>query len=170
MDTTLHRLLAHDAWTTRQLLLACRDLPDADLDRSFDMGPGSLRATFDHVIGTMESWADRIGDRPKRRREPGAPSASVDDMLVRLDDAAADLRETAERVCAEGRLEEVMELTYEGTLYRFTRGIALVHVTTHGMHHRAQIINMLRQLGVAHEIEGDAITWELEMKVVPQAV
>jgi uncharacterized damage-inducible protein DinB len=27
------------------------------------------------------------------------------------------------------------------------RGAVLTHVTTHGMHHRAQCVNMLRQLG-----------------------
>ena len=30
----------------------------------------------------------------------------------------------------------------------------LIHITSHGMHHRAQIINMLTQLGVEDLIEG----------------
>jgi uncharacterized damage-inducible protein DinB len=30
----------------------------------------------------------------------------------------------------------------------------LIHITTHGMHHRAQMINMLTQLGVPNLIEG----------------
>ena len=29
-----------------------------------------------------------------------------------------------------------------------TRGATIVHVTTHGTHHRAQCLNILRQLGV----------------------
>jgi uncharacterized damage-inducible protein DinB len=29
-----------------------------------------------------------------------------------------------------------------------TRGAVLAHVTTHGTHHRAQCLNMLRRLGV----------------------
>ena len=37
----------------------------------------------------------------------------------------------------------------------------MVHVTTHGMHHRAQIFNMLRHLGVKQTFDGDAVEWEL---------
>jgi uncharacterized damage-inducible protein DinB len=33
-------------------------------------------------------------------------------------------------------------------LPRFARAAVLAHVTTHGMHHRAQCLNILRRLGV----------------------
>ena len=46
----LDRLLGHDAWTTRQLLLRCRDLTDEQLDREFDIGHRTVRATLLHVI------------------------------------------------------------------------------------------------------------------------
>ena len=46
----LDRLLAHDTWTTRQLLLACRSLPDEMLDKEFDIDQRSLRRTFVHII------------------------------------------------------------------------------------------------------------------------
>lgn len=32
----LDKLLGHDTWTTRQLLLACNSLPDELLDREFE--------------------------------------------------------------------------------------------------------------------------------------
>jgi len=50
----LVRLLGHDAWTTRQLLLRCRELTDAQLDRPFDIGDRSLRVTFLHILENME--------------------------------------------------------------------------------------------------------------------
>ncbi len=37
-------------------------------------------------------------------------------------------------------------MTLAGKTHRFALGAALVHVTTHGMHHRAQCLNMLRHL------------------------
>jgi len=54
----LDRLLGHDAWTTRQLLLRCRDLTDEQLDREFDIGHRTVRATLEHVIRNVEvlSW------------------------------------------------------------------------------------------------------------------
>ncbi len=50
----LDRLLGHDAWTTRQLLLRCRNLTDEQLDREFDIGHRTVRATLLHVIRNVE--------------------------------------------------------------------------------------------------------------------
>jgi uncharacterized damage-inducible protein DinB len=53
-----------------------------------------------------------------------------------------------------------------GTPYRFTLGAMLMHVTTHGMHHRAQCLNMLRRLalpGVSDRLpEIDVLDWQLK--------
>ena len=53
----LDRFLAHDAWTTRQLLDICAELPDEILDQEYEIGHRSLRKTFDHIIGNMEIWS-----------------------------------------------------------------------------------------------------------------
>jgi hypothetical protein len=52
----LDRLLGHDAWTTRQLLLRCRELTEEQLDRHFEIGDRSLRETFQHIMENMEIW------------------------------------------------------------------------------------------------------------------
>ena len=58
---------------------------------------------------------------------------------------------------------EMMEFVNpaNGESFRFRRATALAYVTTHGMHHRAQALNMLRQLGVTPLPEIDVIDWEL---------
>jgi hypothetical protein len=38
----LDRLLGHDAWTTRQLLLRCRELGATELHQRFDVGHASV--------------------------------------------------------------------------------------------------------------------------------
>ena len=43
---------------------------------------------------------------------------------------------------------------------RKTLGGAIAHVITHSMHHRAQAMIMMEQLGLTDHIEGDALTWE----------
>ena len=144
----LDRLLGHDAWTTRELLQLCQNRVDESaFQKSFAIGPGSLHDTFVHIIGTMEYWADRISDRPDESRtcdrmvgERHSPAA----LRPMLDAAAEGLRRVAEDVRDSGRLDEIMQVTFEARDCRFTRGSALVHVCTHGMHHRAQIINMLQ--------------------------
>jgi uncharacterized damage-inducible protein DinB len=59
-------------------------------------------------------------------------------------------------------------VTLAGKTHRFTLGAALVHVTTHGMHHRAQCLNMLRHLGapgVSDRLpEIDPLDWQLQAR------
>jgi uncharacterized damage-inducible protein DinB len=54
----------------------------------------------------------------------------------------------------------VRDVTLGGQPYRLTLGAMLVHVTTHGMHHRAQCLNMLRRIGGDDRpLELDALEW-----------
>jgi RimJ/RimL family protein N-acetyltransferase len=39
-------------------------------------------------------------------------------------------------------------------------GHAIAHLVTHSMHHRAQVLNIMRHLGVTDLIEGDVLGWE----------
>ncbi|MCH7793309.1 MAG: hypothetical protein IID31_13640, partial [Planctomycetes bacterium] len=45
--------------------------------------------------------------------------------------------------------------------YSFTRGGVLTHVATHGMHHRAQCLNMFRSLGIAPLPPTSVLEWML---------
>src|SRR4051812_12201532 len=60
----LDRLLGHDAWTTRQLLDRCTPLSDEQLDRPFDIGHRTLRATLAHLIHNMETWSALMAAEP----------------------------------------------------------------------------------------------------------
>jgi DNA-binding FadR family transcriptional regulator len=53
------------------------------------------------------------------------------------------------------------------TVLRGSVGGAIVHIVTHGMHHRAQLLYMLRLLGVQNLIEGDALSWESQLRSAP---
>ena len=162
----LDLLLRHNAWATREVLRACGKLDDAQWRRQFDIGPGSLHDTLTHIVGAMFRWADRI-DGPPRALRPSIEDSTqrtVAELTALLDEAAADLDATAARARQRG-LETAVDLTLGGTPYRFTLNAMLVHVTTHGMHHRAQCLNMLRHLavpGVSDALpEIDALEWQL---------
>jgi len=92
----LDRLLGHDAWTTRQLLLRCRELSDEQLDRRFDIGHRAFRATLLHMIRNMEVWTDLIAGQPVRD-DAGlrSPGQSVDGLLRRLETTADELAASA---------------------------------------------------------------------------
>jgi uncharacterized damage-inducible protein DinB len=172
MTDLLERLLRHNAWTTRQLIERARSLSPQQYVQRFDIGPGSVHDTLRHIVSVMFGWADSIAGRP-RRPSLGAdgegPVRDVDELLQQLDDAAKELEKTARMIVNEGRMDEMMSVTYEGRTWEFTRGTALAHVITHGMHHRAQVFNMMRQLGMPVDIDGDVIEWEVAARAAAEA-
>ncbi len=164
--STIDRLLGHDAWATRVLLERCRDLTPAQFSQKFEMGLGTTHDTLLHIVGAMYRWADRIGGRPLRPRLEDEPRTwTPDEIMARLDDCAPDLAGVVKRVVTEDRLDEKMEFVVaDQPPFVFTRGTAIVHVTTHGVHHRAQALNMLRRLGLNDLPNLDAVEWELAGK------
>jgi predicted O-methyltransferase YrrM/uncharacterized damage-inducible protein DinB len=141
-------LLAHDAWATREVLAACAPLDADSWHRRFEIGLGSLHETLTHIVGAMLRWADRI-DGPPRPLRPSIEGTvrTAAELRTLLDAAESELAAAAARARSRG-LDTVVEVTLGGTSYRFTLGAMLVHVATHGSHHRAQGLNMLRRLGL----------------------
>lgn len=135
-------LLTHNAWANRQLLEACAKLPEDQFHKPFDMGPGSLHDTCTHIIGTMRAWGDMLAGREQRDRLEGK-RRTVQELQDLHDKVDADLQLAAK----EGELDTTVTGERGGRTYTFLRGAVLTHVTTHGMHHRAQCVNMLRHLG-----------------------
>jgi uncharacterized damage-inducible protein DinB len=160
--TILERLLRHDAWTTRSLLGLSSELPDADLDREFDIGHRSLRRTVVHIIANMECWCDLMSGQPQRSGTPTAKTAnSIPGLTERLDNVAGQLLALGKSVEDEGREDDFFIDYLDNPPHRKPLGAGFVHITTHGMHHRAQCLFIMRLLGVKDLIEGDAISWEL---------
>jgi uncharacterized damage-inducible protein DinB len=152
----LDRLLAHDTWTTRQLLLACQALPDEALDREFDIDQRSLRRTFVHIIGNMESWTDLLCERPAQQRTGEA----IPELLGRLSAASRDFAWIARKIARDGREDDRFLDTLDNPPQPKTFGGAIGHVITHSMHHRAQIMYLMEKVGLTDHIEGDLLTWE----------
>jgi uncharacterized damage-inducible protein DinB len=161
----LDRFLGHDAWTTREMLLRCRHLSDEQLDRDFDIGHRTLRRTFIHIVWNMEVWTDvmnGVPQRPNRNEDPAG--RSIDGLIERLDVVAEEFAELATRITREGRLDEIWVDTLDDPPTTKSYGAAIAHVITHSMHHRAQVLYLMRLLGVKDLIEGDVLSWENEMR------
>ncbi|HZZ43504.1 MAG TPA: DinB family protein [Tepidisphaeraceae bacterium] len=137
-------LLTHDRWATQQILDACAGLSEEEFHRRFEMGPGSLHDTVTHMLGAMRTWTQTLaGEEPGPRLEQGG-KRSVGELKELLEECARGLEREAHRL----PVGETITRVREGKAYQFTRGAVLTHVATHGMHHRAQCLNMLRQVGV----------------------
>ncbi len=156
--TLLERLLGHDQAATQELLKLCLPLSPADFDREFDAGWRTLRSTFEHMIFNIETWTDLMLARPLRDIEGHNSPA---ELLARLDPSYREFATLAQRIEAEGRLDEKWTDTLDDPPQQKSFGGAIAHVITHNMHHRAELQHMLHRLPLPHVPEGDLMGWEM---------
>jgi uncharacterized damage-inducible protein DinB len=141
----LQILLLHDRWATGQLLDACEPLAPEQFHRRFEIGPGSLHDTFEHMLDATGVWIDTLaGDAPRPSLEVVGTRRTVAEFRVLLEATCRELDVEAARL----PLDAIVTRVRHGKTFHFTRAAILTHVATHGVHHRAQCLNMLRQLGV----------------------
>jgi uncharacterized damage-inducible protein DinB len=157
-------LLAHDRWATGQIIAACVPLGDDPFHRMFEMGRGSLHDATTHILAAMGSWTDVLAGREQRPRidQDGVRRTSAE-LLAILDQIGGDLAAAAR----SRPIDELVSRHREGKTYTFTRGGVITHVTTHGMHHRAQCLNMLRHLGVKPLPPSSVLEWMLMVDQKP---
>jgi uncharacterized damage-inducible protein DinB len=152
----LDRLLGHDSWTTRQLLLACQTLPDELLDREFDIDQRTLRRTFVHIIANMEDWTDLLYGR----RVQDKTGDTIPELLDRLNVVSREFATVARKVAREGRYDDGLLDTLDNPPRLKTYGGVIGHLLTHSMHHRAQAMYLMEKVGLQEHVEGDLLTWE----------
>ena len=145
---TIQELFRFDDWGNRKVLELAAPLPDALLDRPFEMGSGSLRKTLQHMHGAAAIWLDRWKGIHPAQFPPSDATAGMSAL-------AESIRRTAEQrdafVAGFDDAKLAAELTFANLKgERHTRRFVdlMLHVVNHGVHHRAQAANMLRHLGV----------------------
>ena len=152
----LDRLLAHDAWTTGQILDICSALKDEQLDHEFDIGHRTIRKTLQHLIHNMETWSALMLNHDTESKT----DTTISGMQKRLSIAAENLRQISDRVAKSNAWNEKWIDHLDDPPQEKSYGTAIAHVITHSMHHRAQLLYMLRRTGVQDLPEGDIFSWE----------
>jgi uncharacterized damage-inducible protein DinB len=149
-------LLSHDKWATQKILEACASLSEEQFHRRFEIGRGSLYDTLAHMIGVMRRWGDMLEGREQRPRLEDT-RRGLTELLGLHENVASEFAASARKY----PLEEIATGVRDGKTYTFARGAVITHVATHGMHHRAQCLNMLRQLGVTPLPPSSVVEWAL---------
>ena len=148
-------LLAHGRSADADILAAMRGLTPEQLDQPFEMGVGSIRATYEHDLGALRGWADVYAARPRRAWLPDEGPFTIEQLEAMTTELHDDWAEIADKF----PLDEVIERPRGDSVRRFTRAHILMHVATHAVHHRAQMINMLRHVGVTDLPTGSVMHW-----------
>jgi uncharacterized damage-inducible protein DinB len=134
-------------WGMTRLFDEASKLSDADLDRDFGMGLGTLRKTLLHLYDAESWW--RGNWRGEKTVFPKLPAeTSIADLRERWA-MLADDRKSALASRDSESLMEPAEADFGAGPMVFRTGESMLQLGVHGTHHRAQAINMLRRLGVA---------------------
>ncbi len=157
----LQRLHQHRAWVNGNLLTAAAALSEAQVQLSFPIGQGSVWTSLLHLYAAEAVWLAALlgdeafvvpGDLPGKLPGNQQGEGGVTDL--------ADLRQKWSALeqrwldylatLTPAALEEVVyrKSTSLGTRLGLRRSDVLLHVCTHAHYTAAQVVNMLRHVGV----------------------
>jgi uncharacterized damage-inducible protein DinB len=164
----LQRLHQHRAWANEKLVAAAGALSHEQLHQAFEIGQGTVWRSLVHMYAAEYVWLETVqgnsealcpGDLPGKL--PGNQLGqggiqSFDDLRQKW--AALEMRwqnylaTLASGPAAVDALDETVErrgsAARGGQPYFIRRSEAMLHVCLHAHYTLAQVINMLRQLGV----------------------
>ena len=156
----LETLIAADQWGTRLIIDAAHGLSREQFTREFNIGPGSVQKTLTHIVGALLRTVDVLGGLPPREPLDATQFATPDALVPLLEYATTQLRAQSKA----RPLSDLVTREFAGKSYKFTRNGIIVHICTHGAYHRAQCVNMLKQLGVSPVPDPSAIKWMMSMQ------
>lgn len=156
----LDRLLGHDEWTTGELLRRCGELTEAQLRERFDIGHETVHATLVHMIGNVGEWTDLMRTGTDLPRENGWAEMGIPSIADEHARSYAGFGALAREIRDADRWDELWVDTLDDPPRAKSYGGAILHVITHNMHHRGEVLHMLARLALTDLPEGDLLSWE----------
>jgi uncharacterized damage-inducible protein DinB len=153
----LDRMLAYDRWATLQLLDVCRNLSDAQLDQTVDVGHQTLRETFDHMIYTVGFWTGYMTGHPvDHDRTTQNYDRSIPALIERFEGDHAAYAAACRAALDEQRMDETFIDYYN---YPQSYGATILQVPVHNVEHRTEALHILNRLGIPDLPEIDPQVW-----------
>lgn len=162
----LASLYRYNSWANSRVLETLRELPESDYVKEQGGGWPSLRATFVHLAGATDAWAERFSGRDATRL------ATIEE-LPGLEDAARVLLAAEEKhgrllpaFTAERLAEHFSWKNLKGEAKTAPFWAVVKHVVNHQTYHRGQIAAMARRLGHTPK-STDMVVWGIEISARP---
>jgi uncharacterized damage-inducible protein DinB len=164
----LHRLYEHRAWANANLLAAAASLSHEQLHQPFEIGQGTVWRSLVHMYAAEYVWLETLQGNPEALCPGDLPGKLPGNQLgeggvesfddLRLKWAALESRwqrylaELAANPTADALLDATVErrgsAARGGQPYFIRRSDAMLHMCLHTHYTLAQVVNMLRHLGV----------------------
>ena len=155
-------LYAYNSWANARVLETLRALPETDYVSEQGGGWPSLRATFVHLAGATDAWAERFTGRDATRLAtieelPGLEDAAR--VLLAAEEKHRHLLPafTPERLAGPFTWKNLKGEPKTAPFWAVVR-----HVVNHQTYHRGQIAAMARRLGHAPK-STDMVVWGIEV-------
>jgi uncharacterized damage-inducible protein DinB len=159
------RLLEHDAWLTRRLIVSAGKLSESDLNKAIRPGnivdrfagpEESVRTLLGQHVFAKEVWVAAIDGT----KFPDQPDTSLTGLQDRHAEAARRFREIASRIRDRGEWDDAFVDALCDPPQSFTYGSVVAHIIEHSAHRRGMIVAALRELGIEDVDSSCAIDWE----------
>ncbi|REJ82090.1 MAG: DUF664 domain-containing protein [Planctomycetota bacterium] len=159
----IRRLHQHRMWVNHRLLVAMRSLSEEQLRQPFAIGQGSVWRTLTHLLAAEYVWLEAMlgnespvmpGDVPGKlpgNQEGEEAIRSLHELISKWQELDHRWNEYLNSL-TDDDLDEVVYKTStssgRGKRHGTRQADVLLHVCTHAQYTTAQLMNMLRQLGV----------------------
>ena len=144
MQELFSSLYAYNDWANQKIFQLCDGLTDAQLDQAKEMGMGTLRGTLFHVLTADTVWMERWEAAPWREFPMDPRGKSIAEIAQSLADVAGRRSKLIENNASDDWNATIEYQDSQKTPYSHQLHDLLLHVWVHGIHHRAQALNYLR--------------------------
>ena len=148
-ENILVKIFEHNNWANDQIIRACYDLSDEQLDAvPQSTTKGSIRRTLTHLVSSQSGYLTLLTQSLESRREVRPVLDELRDAARASGEGFIDLaRDTS------GKLPRTQLQTHDN--YLVDPWVVMVQAINHATEHREQIKSMLTTLGVTPpEIDG----------------
>lgn len=150
-------------WVNHRLLEAVRPLSDEQLWQTLALGQGSVWRTLTHLLAAEYIWLEALlgnespvmpGDVPGKlpgNQDGEGAIQSLDELASRWEELDRRWNVYLDTLTDDGFDEVIYKTSTSsglGKRHGTRRADVLIHVCTHAQYTTAQLMNMLRQLGV----------------------
>jgi uncharacterized damage-inducible protein DinB len=141
-ENYLAKLFEHNNWANLQIIQACSNLSDEQLDAEPQSATkGSIRETLLHLVGAQQAYLSLLTLPPEARRQVRPTFAELIESVSASGEGLLSLAKDELSKPLETQLQ-----TRDG--YLVEPWVVMVQAINHATEHREQIKSMLTSLGV----------------------
>src|SRR5262249_46329346 len=146
---TIRRFFEYSDAMQRHVMAAAASRPDAQLDQRFDMGLGTIRQTLLHIRFAEQWWLQNWTVGPENFFPESPPETSIPELQRLFDETVAGRNQFIAGLSEADLMRPIEARPRAGVSRTFPLGVTMLQMCHHGLHHRAQAVNMIRRVGGA---------------------